>query len=209
MGGWGSGRTGGRPVADEALKIDWAWMMRTRRAVPGQRISGGLYWTRGGEPCSNISYVCDMTDPEYGGMDLSFTAKNRWDGTSKSYKQHVQLSYSEPNYGGKRWWMHCPINGDRVAKLYLPAGGDVFASRRAWKVGYTSQRKGPRDQCFERLFSLQRRLGCEQGWEQPIRRPKGMWRRTYERFERRYWELDAECAYQMMGVLKLLERETS
>lgn len=137
-------------------------------------------------------------------MGLLYTIKNRHGGTSQNQDQQVRLSFTEPNYGGKRWWMHCPVNGDRVSKLYFPAGGDIFASRRAWNLGYSSQREASRDQVFSKLFKLQSRLGCEQGWERPIRRPKGMWRRTYARYEREYWELNDQCGMAMMGVLKMI-----
>jgi hypothetical protein len=34
-----------------------------------------------------------------------------------------------------------------------------------------------------------------------------MWRRTFDRLEQRYWELDAECAVEMIGALAVLRRE--
>lgn len=89
--------------------------------------------------------------------------------------------------------MCCPFNGERVGKLYCPAGAEKFASRKAWGIGYYTQRISEHDRPFEALFSLQERLDCERGWERPIRRPKGMWRRTYAEYERRYRELDEQC----------------
>ena len=80
--------------------------------------------------------------------------------------------------------------------------GIAFASRQAWRLGYQSQRHASRDRPFEALSRLQKKLGCNEGWEQPIQRPKGMWRRTFRRHEERYWELDAECAAQMMVVIR-------
>lgn len=207
MGGYGSGRQGGRPVADSAFFVDIAWMLRTGRALEGQSITGSLGWTRRGEPSGNISYTCDMRDLANASLELRFTVSRRSTGESRDYKQHVPLSYTVPNYGGRRWWMHCPVNGSRVGKLYVPAGGDIFASRTAWKLAYQSQRDAPRDKPFNALFRLQSKLGCTQGWEQPIRRPKGMWGRTYAKLEDRYWELDAQCAHQMMGVLERLRRK--
>ena len=82
-------------------------------------------------------------------------------------RQTVNLCYTVPNFGGKRWWMICPFRSIRVGKLYLPPGGDKFASRNAWRLGYQSQRDAPCDKAFERLFRLQKKLGGEQGWERP------------------------------------------
>ena len=102
--------------------------------------------------------------------------------------------------------MHCPVNGSRVAKLYCPRGGDIFASRTTWRLGYTSQRVTERDKVFERLFALQRKLGCDIGWEAGLRRPKGMWHRTFERHLDRYWELDDHCAAEMASFVMRLGR---
>ena len=121
-------------------------------------------------------------------------------------RQTVSLCHTQPNYGGKRWWMICPYRGNRVGKLYLPPGGDRFASRKAWRLAYQSQRDAHRDRPFERLFRLQKRLGCEQGWGNVIQRPKGMWHRTFERHWEEFLELDDLCAVQMMATIGLLKR---
>lgn len=199
MGGFGSGRTGGRPTANASKGIDLAWMIRTGRAKPGQWLSGGLSWHCGGSPSGSIDYVANMEDPADSYLRLMFW---RREGSDREHvEQVVRLVFTEPNYGGRRWWMICPYSGRRAAKLYLPAGGDRFASRRAWKLGYHSQRVARRDRPFEKLYRLQRKLGSEQGWEAPLRRPKGMWRRTYERHLERYYEIDDECAVEMASFV--------
>ena len=152
MGGWGSGRHSGRPTADMSKKIDLAWMIRSGRATPGQWISGALSWNCGGLPAGSVSYVANMEDHDAAYLQLSF-----WRGTGND-KEHVQqtvrLVYTEPNYGGRRWWMVCPFKGIRVAKLYLPNGGDRFASRTAWRLAYNSQRVAHRDRPFEKALPL-------------------------------------------------------
>jgi hypothetical protein len=201
MGGLGSGRWGGRPTANAAKKIDLAWMIRTGRAKPGQWASGSLSWNYGGSPAGSIGYVANMEDAGDPYLRLMYW---RGEGADRQHvEQVVRLVFTQPHFGGRKWWMICPYSGRRVAKLYLPSGGDRFASRHAWKLGYQSQRVGRRDRPFEKLFRLQRKLGSEQGWEAPLRRPKGMWRRTYERHLERYYELDDECAAEMaMFVLR-------
>jgi len=202
MGGFGSGRTGGRPTADMSKKVDLAMMIRKGWAKPGQWLSGSLSWNCAGEPAGSISYSADMRDPFESKLKLTF-----WRGSGddrEHVEQQIRLVFTEPNYGGRRWWMICPYRGKRVAKLYLPNWGDRFAGRRAWRLAYQSQRVARRDRPFEKLFRLQRKLGCEPGWESFIRRPKGMWHRTFERHFERYEELDAECGAEMaMLVLRL------
>lgn len=204
MGGWGSGRHGGRPTADASLRIDLAWMLRTGRARERAWMAGSLNWTCGGQPSGSIGYKAIMDEPGEERLELSYT---RGSGDKREQvRQTVRLCFTVPNYGGKRWWMICPFRHIRVGKLYLPPGGDRFASRQAWRLGYQCQRDAARDRPFEKLFRLQKKLGSDQGWEAGLRRPKGMWNRTFERHMERYWELDAECAVEMAAVLGRLGR---
>ena len=183
-------------------RIDLAWMIRTGKAAPGECISGSLYWNYGGEPAGSISYAAHMED-----LHDSYLRLTYWRGSGddrEHVEQTVRLVFTEPNYGGRRWWMVCPYKGIRAGKLYLPNGGDRFASRTAWRLGYQSQRAARRDRPFDQLCRLQRKLGCEQGYDSWIRRPKGMWHRTFDRYLARFEELDAQCGAEMaMLVLRL------
>jgi len=204
MGGYGSGRTGGRPTADSAHRIDLAWMMRTGYAKPGCHISGTLRWTCGGRPSGWINYTARMDEPGQERLELSYTLGEGND--REAVRQTIRLCHTAPHYGGKRWWMICPYQHIRVGKLYLPAGGDRFASRKAWRLGYAIQRVAHRDRPFERLFALQKKLGGDQGWEAGLHKPKGMWQRTYDRHWDHYEALDARCGAEMMAVMGLMER---
>lgn len=183
-------------------------MIRKGLAVPGEIRGGTLSWSRGDEPAGRVGYICDMCDPDNATLALKYTVTDNASGEARDYTQRIHLSYTQPHYGGKRWWMHCPVNGQRVGKLYMPPGAETFASRAVWRLGYKSQRVTQRDAAFERLFRLQKKLGCPQGWEMPIRRPKGMHRRTYERLENEYAHLDYVCAAEMMAVIGRLRGMT-
>lgn len=208
MGGFGSGRRGGRPKADSSLRIDIAWMVRNGRAKDGAHISGTLHWTRGGQPSGTIGYRAIMTDPGNERLELSYS---RGSGNNQEQvKQTVRLCFTRPHYGGKRWWMICPYRGIRVGILYLPPGGDRFASRQAWRLGYHIQRLASHERASERLFRLQRKLGGEMGLEAFPTRPKGMWHRTWQRHLLRFWELEeaAESEFQT-GLARILGRHRS
>jgi hypothetical protein len=202
MGGYFSGRRGGRPTADMSLKVDIAHMIRMGQARPGQHLSGSLSWTCGGEPAGSISYIANMVDLEDAWLELSYTRGK--DDAREHVKQRIALSYTKPHYGGRRWWMICPFKQGRAGILYLPNGGDRFASRAAWQLGYRCQRLAHRDRPFEPLFRLQRKLGSNEGWEAGLRRPKGMWHRTFDRHFDRYVELDGICGREMMGAIAIL-----
>lgn len=176
-------------------------MLRRGFAVDGQSTAGKLSWTRGDSPAGNVSYACYLSNPHDAALVLTYTFTDNRTGEKRDYNPRIALSYTVPHYGGKRWWMYCPATGARVAKLYMPLGGETFASRKAWGLGYQSQRVSGRDAAFERLFRLQRRLGCPQGWGEGITRPKGMHHRTFERHFERYCELDDECGRETLTFL--------
>tara|TARA_R110002033_G_scaffold110696_2_gene156426 strand:+ start:684 stop:1145 length:462 start_codon:yes stop_codon:yes gene_type:complete len=140
-----------------------------------------------------------MVDLECARLDLKYTKGSGAD--AEAVDQCIWLSYTRPNFGGKRWWISGPYKGSRVGKLYLPNGSDRFASRQAWRLGYHSQRAARRDRPFEKLFRLQKKLGSPTGFESPLFRPKGMWQRTYQKHLERYWELDEECSHEMVFTM--------
>jgi hypothetical protein len=202
MGGWGSGRQNGRPLVDDSLKIDISEMVRRGWLRPGESSTGSLSWSTNGEYRSSVSYSYDLSDRERGWLELRYTLKRS--GEPQGVVQRIDIVTTRPEFGGLRWWLKCPYRGLRVRKLYLPPGGDRFASRRAWRLGYQSQREPPSQRPFDALCRLQKKLGCRQGWEEPLRRPKGMWQRTFDRHLERFWDLDALCAVEMMGALKII-----
>lgn len=202
MGGFGSGRHGGKPTVDASLCIDFTWMLRTGRAKEGARRSGTLSWNRGGEEAGSIAYQAIMHEPGIERLELFFRRGSGDD--REDVRQTIRLCHTVPHYGGKRWWMVCPYRNVRIGKLYMPFGGDRFASRQAWRLGYQCQRDAVRDRPFERLFRLQKKLGCDQHWGAGLQRPKGMWQRTFDRHMERYWALDDECAVEMMAMTSRL-----
>ncbi|MFC4254408.1 hypothetical protein GRI97_03150 [Altererythrobacter xixiisoli] len=139
-----------------------------------------------------------MDEPGAERLKLSYTRGKGDD--AEQVQQRVGLCHTNPNYGGKRWWMICPFRHIRVGKLYLPPGGDRFASRQAWRLGYQVQRLAKHDQASERLFKLQRKLGADQGVGALAFRPKGMWQRTWERHLDHYWKLE-DAAEEELAIM--------
>ena len=178
-------------------------MMRKGMAANHVCRSGVINWTCRGEPSGSISYRADMR--EKGNERLVLDYRRDVHGESEHVLQTVHLEFTEPHFGGQRWWMICPYLGHRVGKLYMPPGGDRFASRKAWKLGYHSQRVTKRDAIFERMFRIQRKLGCDVGWGSWITRPKGMHHRTFARYLDEFEYLDNLCAVEMMRVIGLQE----
>lgn len=140
-----------------------------------------------------------MSDPGNERLILTYT---RGSGAEKeNVHQEVRLVWTQPHYGGKRWWMICPFKGTRCTTLYLPGNGDRFASRAAWRVAYKSQRTSWHDAPFDRLHRLQRKLGCREGYEECLVRPKGMWHRTFARHEEHHDRINNQCDRVWVGMM--------
>lgn len=137
--------------------------------------SGTLVWSRGfdDEKIASIGYTSNMT-ADHPAFNVRYTS----DGESYSYP--IYLDWTEPHYGGKRWWFKCPAMGcgRRVGKLY---GGNIFACRHCHNLAYESQREHPGFRFLSRAQRIHQELGGDGyvDWEPP--KPKGMHWKTYER----------------------------
>jgi hypothetical protein len=152
-------------------------MFREGRAREGQISSGYLHWSSHGRSLGSIGYFFDLIDPNDARLTLKISLGSMDGG--RELAQIVPLRFTSPHYGGRRWWMICPVHHARVAKLYMPLNAHRFAGRRAWHLGYRSQRTAPANQPLERLFRLRTKLGLERGCNDRLVRPQGMWRRTF------------------------------
>ena len=172
-------------------------MVRTGCAVPGEIVRGKLRWERNGKTIGSIGYRADMVDAGDARLDLAYKCNSG--GNIFDVEQSVQLIFTLPPYGGRRWWMLCPLKGIRVRKIYMPADGDRFASRQALRLGYQCQRLKPCDKPLTKLFALQMKLGGQPGLDKLLHRPKGMWRRTFARHQIKYYCLSERVVAEMIA----------
>ena len=197
MGGYGSGRTGGKPIAEHCRQIDICRMRKDGSMRDGEITSGTLHWSCFGRPSGSINFRCDLIDPNNARINLFFSLERH--GRTELVEQVILLRFTVPHYGGRRWWMICPLKHARVAKLYMPMTADCFASRKAWRLGYRSQRIAPADQPLERLFRLEDKLGIGRGSNGPLVRPKGMWERTFVHHQAEHDELSRQVVESMIA----------
>jgi hypothetical protein len=122
MGGYGSGRSGGRPTTENGLTLSLPKLMRDRLFRPGCAWGGSIVWTytSTGERVGSIGYEAHL-DQESGRVRLKYTT-TRWDGEKRESDYWIQLETTPQPLGGRRWWFVCPRTGRRAAKLYLPNG---------------------------------------------------------------------------------------
>jgi hypothetical protein len=182
MGGYGSGRSGGRPTVESSLTLDLQRLFKTGWLKPGARISGLLQWTlvRTGEETASIGFESDLGQ-EIGYVQLRWTSTNQRSGEKRQRENRITLTTGPQPFGGRRWFFICPRTGEKAQKLHLPSGADTFASRKAYRLGYRSQRESPRDRSSSRAFALRGKIGGRGGIGDYIPKPKGMHVRTFKR----------------------------
>jgi len=181
MGGYGSGRSGGRPTTDNGLTLTLSKLFRYGLFRPGGAYSGSIEWTNTttGELVGSIGFAARLGQ-DWGRVRLKYTT-TRWDGERRESDYWIQLETTSQPFGGRRWWFVCPRTGVRATKLYLPNGAFTFASRRAYRLAYPCQREPARDRALRRAFKLRGKLGAEGGIGDYVAKPKWMRWRTFER----------------------------
>jgi hypothetical protein len=189
---------------EDCLTLDLAQLMRLGPMRDGLAGDGFLEWRQGGQAIGSIRFRLDLRDAEAARLVLAYCIG--MDGNRRKVSQSIRLAFTVPQFGGRRWWMLCPMTGERVGCLHLPPGGDRFASRKAWGLSYRMERLPALDRRFDRLARLRRRLDNADDWAALPARRKGMWRRTHERNLARLAALDASCG---AAVLELMGRRAT
>ncbi len=181
MGGYRSGRSGGRPTVESGLSLDLSRLFKTGWLKSGARTSGTLRWTivGTGEETASMGFGAHLGE-EDGHVRLHWTATS-WSGEKHKCENRITLTTTLQPFGGRRWWFVCPHTGQRATRLHLPYGASVFACRSAYRLAYRSQRETPRDRALSRAFSLRRRIGADGGIGDYGAKPKGMHWRTFKR----------------------------
>ncbi len=180
MGGPGSGRHWGcgRTTVEDGLTLDINKLVWDGNIQPGGWCSGTITWRRvsSGEKIGSIGYEANLIDRDDAWMRLRY----RLNGEPKNCR--IALETTRQYYGGWRWWFRCPATGRRVAKLHSPPGGEIFASRRAYGLGYRSQNERAYERALTRTQDIRIKLGGDPSLAVAFPdKPKGMWWRTYER----------------------------
>ena len=206
MGGYGSGRRSGRPTTDDGLTLDLLCLLEQRRLVPGLALAGSLTWTntRTEAYVGSLGYESDL-GAERGCMRLSYTT-SRGNGDKHDLDYSIELETTPQPFGGRRWWFLCPRTGERVAKLHLPPSALTFASRKAYRLAYRSQRETACDRARSRAFKLRARLGAGGGIGDVVPRPKGMHLSTYDRHLDRIWRVEDVVEAHGQALLAKLQR---
>jgi len=184
MGGLGSGRPSGsgRGTVESCRSIDVNRLHREGCLHAGWM--GGWQWTRDGEKVASINLRAEADR-----LQLSYRVR-MGGGDWEDVAETVRIVRVACPFGGARPYFICPgvVNGIAcgrgVAKLHGP--GRYFLCRHCYRLAHASQGEGSWDRTLRRANKIRQRLGGDPGMVAPFpARPKGMWRRTYERLRER------------------------
>jgi hypothetical protein len=191
VGGFGSGRCGGRPTAEATASFVFTISSLRPLIREGQCLSAVTLFDKGK---FSVGIRLDVSNPLSAFVELTHKTRDDREG-DRIIIDRIQLTWTTPTYGGRRWWFQCPRTGRRTTKLFLPNGGWHFWSRQAYGLGYACQREDRFDRHQRRAAMLNSQLGGDGwgSWDMPPTKPKWMRWRTYERkYER--WERVVEKA---------------
>ncbi|MBG6199964.1 Zn-finger protein [Labrenzia sp. EL_13] len=187
MGGFGSGRTPSRTKVEDYRALDVNRMHKAGLLNAGAAC--GWQWSVEGKRVAWINCRAE-TD----GIRLIYKARQPgWDWESFDYR--VPVEWIPCNFGGSRPYFLCPAlkNGrgcfKRSSKLH---GGAIFACRNCHDLSYASQSEDKLNRLYRKARKLRRKIDPTGDFEF-IRRPKGMWNRTYDRAKGAYWEAEDEA----------------
>ena len=207
MGGYGSGRSGGRPTVEScAFVLDINHLRRSGCLVPEATSESQITWS-GEDGTARLTVALQARLGQHNGtLTLAYERADYWTDRLHQIETTISLVATAQPLGGHRWWFVCPKTGRHVTKLYLPLGALRFSSRHAYRLAYQSQRETPSGRALHRAFKLRRRLGSNGGIGERIRRPKGMRRKTFEREMAKVEDAESICDAHLAHFLDRLMR---
>ena len=195
MGGFGSGRRGGKDCTGDMRQVDVRRLQRDGYLSPG--MAYGWQWKRDGEAVASINLAVQAGS-------VTFTYRTRTGGGDwQDVRAVVWLDTTPCNYGGARTWWLCPCCGRRVAVLYI---GRNPACRHCYRLAYRCERENTDDRATRQADKLRDRLGWIPGilhGNGP--KPKGMHWRTFERLQAKHDALVLEAFTEMNAKLGRLQ----
>src|SRR4051794_33611193 len=105
MGGYNSGRSGGRATTDSGLSLGINKLKKNGLLRTGQ---GSLIWsnTYTGERVADVGYEAHV-DAKGGWLRLRYTSM-LWDGEQRASDYCITLVTTPQPFGGRRMWFICP-----------------------------------------------------------------------------------------------------
>jgi len=179
MGGFGSGRPSGsgRDTVESCCSIDVNRLHKAGCLWPGW--TGGWQWTLDDKVVASISLRAEADR-------LHLAYRVRMSGEWEDVEETVRIVRVPCRFGGFRPYFICPgvVNGigcgRRITRLYGP--GRYFLCRHCYRLSHASQSESEWDRAIRRTNKIRQRLGGDPDIAASFpKRPKGMWRQTYQK----------------------------
>lgn len=177
MGGFGSGRQGYKPKAEDLRSIDANRLRKAGHLRDGH--CGGWKWWHDDVTTGSISTRCD-----HGQLVLEFTVSG-FAIDAERIVQPIVIDWQPCHFGGYRAYFVCPaISGGRacnrrVGKLFF--GGRKFHCRHCLRVAYASQSEDALDRALRAADKHRAAIKADLGVGSLAPKPKGMHWATYAR----------------------------
>lgn len=190
MGGFGSGRRGGGSTqkVDDLRCLDINKLIKLSIIKDGCLMSNGVMWTnKQGEKQSSLNLMCDTLNEDNRHIHLKYNVID----TQETFDYRIDLTATKQPFGNYRLWFVCPYKRIRTSKLYLPYGGNKYASRQAYDLKHTCQSEDYKDRAIRKKWKAWDKLG--DGNDYSLSRPKGMHHKTYDKLFNKAMEADTVC----------------
>ena len=153
MGGYGSGRRGGRPSVESSRRIELSKLKRAGYLKMGSQTSRVWSWHNNwGEHTGSVNVRCNVIDQFRAELEISCSLNG------EPTFQRIALESMPMRMGGRRWFAICPKTGRRCTVLALPNGARHFASIRAYRLPYASQSEDTIGRAHRRIAKAEARL---------------------------------------------------
>jgi len=194
-------RYGWRPHIESALVLNIGRLRKDGLLRSG---SGSLHWHNShGKEVASAGFRCALSG-DSGALTLQYNYPDPDSGERKDVECFIPISSVPLNYGGRRWFMHCPYTGQRAVKLYKFSRIDKFCHRTSVRPlpTYESQRVSGASRIFDQRWRLRRRLGdtVSDLFSEPVK-PKWMRWRTFEKYAACDAELEARESDYLLRLL--------
>jgi hypothetical protein len=173
-----------RPHIEGALRLNLSVLLQAAFIAPNSQRVGVLEWkNRDGEVLASLKYASNLSSYD-GRLVLGYQDGDQ----PRETVCVIPLSTTPLNFGGRRWWMHCPYTHRRATLLYKFGPIEFFCHRMAIRPlpTYASQRVSGVDRIIDQRWRIRRKLSDDFSslFDHPLK-PKRMRWRTFQRHANR------------------------
>lgn len=196
MGGFGSGgHNRQRHCIDDYRRLDVLYLQRHKALRNGTQSI--IRWSSSNRCDASIGVISDGSSVKLR-YKTQVEPETAWTMIEDSF---ALVGVAKP-FGGAQVYFSCRLCKRRSRFLYLKRGR--FACRVCHDLVHKTQQAAKGERPMLKSQTLRERLGGLLGIEDPVVRPKGMHRRTYERYQARIHAAECEVWDEAAGLLKRL-----